>query len=258
MMSCDLDREKLHAYADESLAPEELAAVEQHLRECAACAAEALALVQMKRATRAAAASLTLRPEFRMRPEFRQQMEKSMQGAQRPTRRRAWLQGLAAAALALLLIAVSTAVLTQRAGRDEAVAEGLDLHVAALASTNPVDVVSTDRHTVKPWFQGKLPFTFNLPELEGSPYKLLGGKLVYLEHNPAAQLLFEIRKHQISVFLAQEREGLVPLSAAVTTTSERGFSVETWREGGLRYVAISDTNPADVHALGELLRGAGR
>jgi len=258
MMRCALDRETLNAYADQSLAREELTAVEAHLRGCADCAAEALALVQMKRATRAAAAGFALKPEFRMRPEFRLQMERSLETARRPMWRRAWLPVLAVAGMALLLIAVSASVLMQHGGRDEVIAESLDLHVAALASSNPVDVVSTDRHTVKPWFQGKLPFTFNLPELDGSQYRLLGGKLVYLHHEPAAQLLFEIRKHPISVFLVEEQKGLAAQRAAVQATSERGFSVETWRKGGLRYVAISDTNPADVHELGEMLRGAGR
>jgi len=257
-MSCDLHREKLGAYADESLSPEDLAGVENHLRGCPSCAAEALALVQMKRATRAAAASLTLKPEFRMSPDFRQKLEKSIQGSRRPLWKSSWMRGLAAAAAALLLIAASFAVLTGHAYRDQAIAESLDLHVATLASSNPVDVVSTDRHTVKPWFQGKLPFTFNLPELQDSPYKLLGGKLVYIEHGPAAQLLFEIRKHQISVFLVQNDERLVPAVTAVSATSERGFSVETWSHAGLRYVMISDTSPADVHALGELLRSAVR
>jgi anti-sigma factor RsiW len=255
-LSCDLDREKLAAYADESLSPQESAGVEDHLRACPSCAAEALALVQMKRATRAAAASLSLQPEFRIRPEFRRKLEESIQKRQRSLGSRMWLPALAAAAL--LLIVASFTVLAGRAHRDQAIAESLDLHVATLASSNPVDVISTDRHTVKPWFQGKLPFTFNLPELQDSPYKLLGGKLAYIEHGPAAQLLFEIRKHQISVFILQDQERFVPAVAAQTATSERGFSVETFSQAGLRYVIVSDTSPADVHALAELLRSAGR
>jgi anti-sigma factor RsiW len=127
-----------------------------------------------------------------------------------------------------------------------------------MASANPVDVVSTDRHTVKPWFQGKLPFTFNLPELQDSPYKLLGGKLVYFKHTPGAQLLFELRKHQLSVFIVQDQQGVIPLGPAVSETSNRGFTVETWSQAGLRYVVISDTSFTDVHALSDLLRGAAK
>jgi anti-sigma factor RsiW len=125
-----------------------------------------------------------------------------------------------------------------------------------MASANPVDVISTDKHTVKPWFQGKLPFTFNLPELGDSPYRLVGGKVIYFRHAPGAQLLYELRKHELSVFIVQD-EARVSLNG-VTMRSEQGFSVESWRENGLRYTVMSDAGATDVHALGELLRSAGR
>jgi anti-sigma factor RsiW len=128
----------------------------------------------------------------------------------------------------------------------------VDLHVATLASDNPVDVVSTDRHTVKPWFQGKLPFTFNLPELQSSPFKLLGGRVAYFQHNPGAQLLFEVRSHKLSVFVFQDRPGATP----PRTAREMAFNSETWSAGGLRYVVIGDAGPADIHQLSELLRAA--
>ncbi len=83
--------------------------------------------------------------------------------------------------------------------------ELVDQHVATLASSNPVDVVSTDRHTVKPWFEGKIPFTFNLPDLQGSPFALAGGRVAYVKQSPGAELIFRIRQHQISVFIFQER-----------------------------------------------------
>lgn len=255
-MTCNLHQDKLEAYVDESLSREELFAFEDHLHSCPTCAAEALARLQMKRATRAAAANMALAPEFSMRPEFRRQMEKSIQKKRRPMLKNAWLPWLAAAAVAFLLAAVSLTVFTRHEARNQALAELLDLHVATMASTNPVDVVSTDRHTVKPWFQGKLPFTFNLPELQDSPYKLLGGKLVYFKHTPGAQLLFELRKHQLSVFIVQDRQELMPLGAAVTETSDKGFSIETWNQAGLRYVVISDTSSTDVHAFSDLLRSA--
>ena len=257
-MNCDLDREKLGAYADESLSPEELAGVENHLRACPSCAAEALSLVQMKRATRAAAANLTLQPEFRMSQEFRLKLQQKMQRERRPLWKRSWIPALTAAVAALLLIVGSATMFLRHGAQSQSLAEALDLHIATLASANPVDVVSTDRHTVKPWFQGKLPFAFNLPELQDSPFKLIGGKLVYLQHSPGAQLLFELRKHEISVFIFQEQPGIVPFNTAVTATSKKGFSVESWNQAGLHYVVISDTSPGDVRALGELLRSAAR
>jgi len=146
---------------------------------------------------------------------------------------------------------------TQHSVRQQTLAELLDLHVATMASANPVDVISTDRHTVKPWFQGKIPFTFNLPELQNSPFKLVGGRVMYLKHYAGAQLLFELRNHRLSVFIIQDQPGLVPLAMGVTTTRQMAFNLETWSEGGLRYVVVGDAAPEDIHQLSELLRVAG-
>jgi anti-sigma factor RsiW len=125
-----------------------------------------------------------------------------------------------------------------------------------MASANPVDVISTDRHTVKPWFQGKLPFTFNLPELQNSPFKLVGGRVAYFKHSAGAQLLFELRNHQMSVFILQDQAGMIPFETGATR--EMAFNVETWSEGGLRYVVLGDANASDIHELSELLRAAAR
>jgi len=249
-MTCENWRDRLDKYLDESCTSEERAGVEDHLHGCPSCSAETLARLQLKRATRAAAAA-----HFVPSPEFRLRFQKNMEKSRKPLWRTAWIPRLTSA-IALLLIAVSVMVLTLNRERNQAIAELVDLHVATLASANPVDVVSTDRHTVKPWFQGKLPYTFNLPELQDSSFKLLGGRLVYFQHNPGAHLLFEVRKHQISVFILQDEPNPARLPTVVTPSSFRGFSVETWSQSGLRYVIISDTSPADIHALADLLRAA--
>ena len=156
----------------------------------------------------------------------------------------------------MLVVAVSIGLWTRHTSREQAMTELLDLHVAIAASSNPVDVVSSDRHTVKPWFQGKLPFAFNLPELANTPYTLIGGKLVFLGRNPSAQLLFSVRKHDLSVFIAEQNRSFPMLDSRVHSDREKGFSTESWVRDGLRYVIISDTSPQDVRALGELLRSA--
>jgi anti-sigma factor RsiW len=161
-------------------------------------------------------------------------------------------------AAALALIFISAALWMRHSAREQALAELVDLHVATMASANPVDVISTDRHTVKPWFQGKLPFTFNLPELQNSSFKLVGGKVIYFQHSPGAQLLFELRNHQLSVFVLQDQPNMIPLAMGITTTREMAFNVEAWSESGLGYVVIGDASPADIHELSELLRAAGR
>ena len=248
-MTCEQWRDQFDAYADN--APGDFAGLEEHLRTCHACASEVLGRIQLKRATRAAAAS-----RFTPSADFRLRIQNSIAGKPKPTRFSAWLPALTGALAALLLVAVSAGLWTRHESRRQTIAQLLDMHVATVASANPVDVVSTDRHTVKPWFQGKLPFTFNLPELANSPYKLLGGKLVYFHDQPAAQLLFELRKHEISVFIAQQPARLV--YTGESETHANGFSVESWTQDGLSYAIVSDSNSGDVHELGELLKAAAR
>jgi anti-sigma factor RsiW len=130
------------------------------------------------------------------------------------------------------------------------------MHVAAMASANPVDVISTDRHTVKPWFAGKLPFSFDLPELQNSGFTLAGGRVAYFEHASGAQLLFTVRKHQMSVFIFQQQSEKVPFSLGTSASTKLAFHMETWSERGLRYFIISDAPASDVHALSKLLRSA--
>jgi anti-sigma factor RsiW len=251
-MSCELWAEKLDAYVDGEGSREELAATEAHINACPSCAREALSRIQLKRATQAAAQRYQPSPEFRLR------VQQSIRKKDKPTWALAWRPSLIAAVALLLLVVTSGLVWTRHVAREQALAELVDLHVATLASANPVDVVSTDRHTVKPWFQGKLPFTFNLPQLANTPFKLLGGKVAYLNHSPAAQLLFESGKHQLSVFIVQAPPRPTPAALDAGSSRERGFSIETWSANGLSYTVISDSNPADVHALSALLKAAGR
>jgi anti-sigma factor RsiW len=250
-MTCDIWQGKLERYVDSELSEDELANLESHLRACPSCAADALGRVQMKRMTQAAGARYSPTPEFRLR------IEQSIKAKRKPLWSFGWMPRLATAVAVLALLVGSAELWVRHSQRDEAITELADLHVSTLASTNPVDVVSTDQHTVKPWFAGKLPFTFNLPELQNSAFKLVGGRVAYFEHSPAAQLLFDVRKHQLSVFIFQDK-GTIPFSAGDTTTRKLAFNMETWAEDGLRYVVISDASPADVHDLAELLRQAAR
>jgi anti-sigma factor RsiW len=204
----------------------------------------------MKRMTRAAGERYSPTPEFRLR------MEQSI-GAKRKS---PWwtirFPKLVMAAVAAVLLIAATTIWMAHTARERALTELADMHVSALASTNPVDVMSTDRHTVKPWFAGKLPFSFNLPELQNSEFTLVGGRVAYFQHNSGAQLLFNLRKHQLSVFIFREPSGVTPFHAGTLTSTELAFHMETWSEGGLRYFIVSDAPASDVHRLGELLRSA--
>jgi anti-sigma factor RsiW len=239
-MNCDYEL-KLDRYVDSELNGAELTDLQAHLQTCPSCAATALNRLQLKRLTQITARA------YRPSPEFRAKIQESISPQKRARWSMNWLPAFAA--IALLLFA---AVLWRRHTRGEqTMGELADLHVATLASANPVDVVSTDRHTVKPWFQGKLPFTFNLPELQSSPFKLVGGRLAYLQQTPGAQLLYQIGKHQISVFIFQDR-----LLTSAGSTTKLTFTSDTFDEGGLRYFLVGDCSPSDLHKLAELLKTA--
>lgn len=249
-MACDQWRSKLEAYADAELSAEETRAFDAHLRSCPSCAADALGKVQWKRAVQHAG------KRYVASADFRQRVEKQVIGRRKTVWLAHWLPRLAAAALVILVVGFGA---NRWLGfeRQRAFGELADLHVATLASSTPVDVLSSDRHTVKPWFAGKIPFTFNPPDLQGTPFTLLGGRVAYLGQTPGAQLLFQIRQHRISVFIFQDRPAVSRgLGAGDSLTQQLSFNVETWSEGGLRYFVISDVAPADIHALSELLRHA--
>lgn len=245
-MTCSTYRAHIEAYVDGELPEAGLAELEPHLRTCPSCAAEALGRFQMKRLTQTA--GLRYAPAL----PFQEKLEQRLRAKNRPRWSMFWMPRLAAAACLLALLAFSALFWVQHTERSRELTEWADLHVGTLASTNPVDVVSTDRHTVKPWFAGKLPFTFNLPKLQNSPFQLIGGRLAYVDQSPGAQLLFQLRKHQLSVFISQSKSGESGSRPAAARTLN--FNVETWTQQGLRYAVISDTSAADVHQLGELLR----
>lgn len=247
-MNCEW-RGRLDAYADGELQEPEFEAMQAHLRTCSSCAAEALGRVQIKRAVHAAATET-----FVPSAEFRARVLSSID-VERAPRRGLW-PALVIAAAMVAAVLVAALILLQPRNRSDVFGEVVDLHTSVLASTNPVDVISSDRHTVKPWFAGKLPFTFDLPELQNSEFQLIGGRMAYIEHSPAAQLLFAVRKHQISVFILQDSEKLSKSLGKETTGHRLDFNLETWPQDGLRYIAISDSNAAEVEKLSSLLRAA--
>src|SRR5207249_2907763 len=117
-------------------------------------------------------------------------------------------------------------------------------------------LISTDRHTVKPWFQGKIPFAFNLPELQNSEFSLVGGRMTYLEQTPGAHLIYDVRKHHISVLIFQERSLPASLDKNSLSPKKLPFNMETWSQGGLRYFVVSDASAADIDSLARLFKAA--
>jgi anti-sigma factor RsiW len=246
-MVCESWTAKLDTYLDGELSEGEMKTFDAHARSCPSCSADALTRVQMKRAIQATG------KRFSPSAEFRKRIQQSI--APKPQRgfRLGWV--FAAAAVAILATGMLTSTYVgSRSGRDHVFSEIADLHVETLASSTPVDVVSTDRHTVKPWFQGRIPFAFNLPEVQNTEFSLLGGRMTYLDQTPGAHLIYDFRKHHISVFVFQERSLPPNLDVPSLSPKRLPFSTETWRQGGLRYFVIGDASATDVDSLAKLFK----
>src|SRR4029077_14149217 len=204
-MVCESWKTKLDTYLDGELPSEEMRAFDVHVHNCPYCSADALTRVQIRRSIQFAG------KRFAPIAEFRRRMQQNI--AAKPRRGRfgfAWMTATAAIAVLAVVALTATYNERERVRTERVYSEVADLHVATLASSSPVDVISTDRHTVKPWFQGKIPFAFDLPELKDSEFSLLGGRMTYLDQAPGAHLIYDVRKHHISVFVFQERSLRLP------------------------------------------------
>jgi anti-sigma factor RsiW len=255
-----LSPDTLSAYIDAELPPAEQQGIEQHLATCHACTLRVLSATKLKAATSRAGHRFTppsealARLTAQLHSQSEPQSQPQSQSQPKPTARiysmrpasirpAAW-----AAIAAAILLAISLLSWRQLHQTNTLGAELLDQHLATLSSAATPQVISTDRHTVKPWFQGRLPFSFNLPDATVLPpdTTLKGADLTYLNGQPAALLLFTIHKHEVSFFLTQ-RSSSPTLTALPSTLA--GFNLRTATTPDLRIIAISDVNPSDLDNL---------
>lgn len=245
-MACEARAQQLVLYVDGELPTTVESEVEQHLQSCAGCSAAVRNAMHEKATIRLAARQLS------PRPEFRSQIYRQIAA---PASRSKWFAAPVLAAAFLIVAAFLLLITRRQPDQPQLFSELADLHVSTLASTNPVDVLSTDRHTVKPWFEGKLPFSFNLPEFAGTPFSLVGGKVTYLHQSPGAELLFQLRQHRLSLFIFQDRGVSEDVSANVTLKGS-ALNVCSWDENGLHYFLVGDVSQGDLEHLRDLLRSA--
>jgi anti-sigma factor RsiW len=149
---------------------------------------------------------------------------------------------------AAVVLAVSRLGWKQFRHANTLAAELLDQHLAVLSVDAAPQVISSDRHTVKPWFQGRLPFSFNLSETGALPpdTTLKGANLAYFDGQPAALLIFTIHKHQVSVLLSQQP---TDLALSEIPNARAGFTIHSITASHLHINAVSDVNPAELDPL---------
>lgn len=263
---------KLNALGDGELAIDQLASVTEHLHNCPACTSRALEQLLLKSATVRAGHRYAPPDDMVARMEGllsshnpliwtdRENLESQRSAVNQSSRALAWTGWIVAASLLFsaggLTVMKMNARRTQSAGVERSVlmTEMSDQHIATLAANIPPQVQSSDRHTVKPWFQGKLPFTFNLPEKLPEDTKLDGANLTYLHDRPAAQLLYSVGRHRVSVFVQQQQNGEPEFHDPVT--QHTGFHLAGFSTNEIDVFAISDVDPAKLSALIESIEQA--
>ncbi len=255
------------ALVDGELSADRFASASDHLANCSECTSHALQQSLLKIATAKAAQRYTPPQDLQQRlKKLASRVDSTLLEAMpsraavtAPRRTRLYQQlGLVTAA-ALLLVCISLLFIQHTRAKSEVASvegaalrnEAFDQHLATIAGNAPPEVFSTDRHTVKPWFQGKLPFSFNLPQNLPSDMTLDGANLAYLHDRPVAQLLYSIGKHRVSVFVA-ERSGKATTGQSITEHS--GFHVAGFSTDELEFVAVSDVDPNRLAELANILR----
>jgi len=177
--------------------------------------------------------------------------EQARSGTPEPRRSNAsrWHRVLYAAGLivaATLGFATRDALLHRPDAHTDAIAAQLvDEHVQSLMANHLMDVVSTDQHTVKPWFAGRVDFAPRVLALDSVGFPLIGGRVAYVDGHQAAAVVYGRRKHFINLFEWREPgRDATPSAHAIS-----GYSLLDWREGGVRYWAVSDAAPAELRAF---------
>jgi len=232
-MSCELVERELDAYLDRELDAKSAAAVREHVTTCAACRRQ---LAQREALTRLVRGAPYYSAPDRLRARVLAQSTRSSSARRVLT----W----AAAAVLVLSVGAGTVLWRPASSRGNAIAdEMVSNHVRSLMANHLFDVQSTDRHTVKPWFLGKLDFSPPVVDLASSGFPLVGGRLDYVGGRPVAALVYQRQKHTINVFVSPEGDD--PSSRDVVLTV-RGFNVRHWIHDGMSFWAVSDLNSGEL------------
>jgi len=248
-MTCDEIRDLLDAFYDGELDAPRSAVIERHLEECPGCAAlsnarSALSEVLVKNATRfSAPAALRRRIEAQVLrpPEIRQ------------PRMMPW-RALAMAASLALFVSFGWNLWLMRTGAPAPMVENeiVSDHIRSLMANHLSDVASEDRHTVKPWFMGKLDYAPPVDDLASEGFKLVGGRLDYVGGMPVSALIYQRHAHFINVFVWPTRAGDEALPQP-RWNNDHGYHLANWSHAGMTYWAISDVDPTELTRLVNLL-----
>jgi len=234
-MTCAEASALLEAYVDGELDFRSNLEVEAHLAECAVCGNQVRERMELRDAI--AEGGLY----FPAPQKVRQRVRQSLPG--RPWPRALWLAPVAAG---LVLVAM----LIPRLGTPGTEAAVISAHVRSLMPEHLLDVPSSDTHTVKPWFNGRLDFSPPVKDLRAAGFPLAGGRLDYLGERRVAALVYQRHRHVINVFVWPTSRG----DGGVENATHRGYNVLHWTQGGFEYWVVSDLNQGELGEFARLMR----
>lgn len=242
-MACEITRLLLHGYLDGELDAARAAEFETHLESCSDCTAE----LESQESLRSAIHQSSLYEK--VPSALRSNVTSHLKDRRSPryVQGRVWQWAVVAACfLGLLYVATRS---EERRANGEIAAQLIDDHIRSLQPGHLSDVVSTDQHTVKPWFDGKLDFSPPVQDFSAQGFPLLGGRLEVMNGRSIAALIYGRRKHVINVFVWPP----TPASVAMKSGSQQGYNWIHWNSRGFEMWAVSDVNAADLEQLHQLL-----
>lgn len=243
-MNCHETHPLLHAYIDGELDLVRSLDVEQHLKTCAPCAASRRSLQSLRSALHNA--DLAFRAPESLHARLRENIGTSTKTKSR--NRNPWLWQLltfGALGFAALTLMLRPAGISPG---DQLAEAAISSHVRSLMPGHLTDVVSTDQHTVKPWFNGKIDFAPDVKDFAAQGFSLIGGRLDYLNGRTVAALVYKRNQHTINVFVWPEKS-----ATEAATESRRGYTVINRDLNGLHYCIVSDLNEKELTDFADLL-----
>ncbi|PYS49297.1 MAG: anti-sigma factor [Acidobacteria bacterium] len=249
-MSCVETQNLIQGYSDGELDLINNLRMEEHLKDCPSCERDYENLRTLRSSINRSDLYFNAPADLRRRVHAR--VHKSVKDEpKRSVLRWRWLA--AAASFALIAIIIFVLVLIQSgSSRDDLLAQEIvSSHVRSLMASHLTDVQSTDQHTVKPWFDGKLDYSPQATDLTAHGFPLVGGRLDYIGNRPVAALIYQRRQHIINLFIwpsTDDHEGRNRMSM------RQGYNLIHWNRAGMTYWAVSDLNINELQEFAQALQ----
>ena len=242
-MNCQTTTGLLDGYVDGELDLTRTLEFEEHLKTCAQCRAALKECENLRRA-------IQLHAPYFTAPAALEQEVRARLGLKQPKSNRVatpapqlWrVYATAASILVLLGLATFFVLLRLQSASETLAQQVVSSHVRSLMANHLTDVPSSDQHTVKPWFSGKLDYAPIVKDLTPKGFTLIGGRLDYLDYRPVAALVYKRRQHTINLFLWPSAE----IDAKPKTLTIRGYNLISWTQSHVTYWAVSDLNGREL------------